>query len=526
MILSIEDARPELNVGIALPLLDYCRDHWEAAAYRRLLDRIAIPETYFRDPHNWISYRAYNRILEMVTEEAGDPDAVFKYIRSGVNGEAMGPLRVMGMPVLSIANFYRMTVLCQRSYSRLADWKVLTIKSGHACLALEYNHGFPQTRLNCDAIRGFLAGLPQWAGQPPAEVRHDECVVNGAVRCVYDIVWKEPGNMTFASFLGFLLLGGLVGGLAELFVPRQISGLLLAPIAGISCLLIGMSLTVWKHLRQVQDQNKQEAEELNRALQSIHQLNDSLHILVEKRTAELEEALASLKASRNKELMIERQAAIGVLAAGMAHELNNPLNAIALSLQGIKEDIKTGTETSELVDAAGLATRRCRRIVAELLAYSRDSEHRLADVPDIVSVAVSAFRAEQPGTLLVSLDVAPGIVPVSVDRGQLQQAIMNLLNNATEAMRGAGKIAVRVWSEGEHVMISVQDTGPGMSEEIRERVFDPFFTTKVGKGTGLGLAITWQLIQRNGGTIDVKSLEGRGSEFVISLPFSRKKEEV
>ncbi len=527
MILSIEDTKPELNVAIALPLLDYCRDHWEASAYQRLLERMAIPESYFRDPHHWISYKAYIRMLEIVTEETGDPNAVFTYVRMGVKGRAMGPLRVMGMPVFSIANFYRMTVLCQRSYSRLADWKVITIKAGHARLALEYNHGYPQTRLNCDAIRGFLAGLPQWAGQPPAEVRHDECIVNGAERCVYDVVWKEPGNMTFATLLGFLCLGCFAGGLVELFVPHHITGWLAAPFTGISCLLAGVTLAVWRNLCQVQEQNKQEAEELNRALQSIHQLNDSLHTLVEKRTAELEEALAGLKSSRAKELLIERQAAIGVLASGMAHELNNPLNAVALSLQGIREDVPVNTETHDLVDSAELATRRCRRIVSELLAYSRDSDHRLADVSDIVSTVVSAFRIEQPGGVSVSLDVAAGTIPVVVDRGQLQLALMNLLNNASEAMGGQGKIMVRVWAEGGHVWIVVKDTGPGMNEEVRKRVFDPFFTTKPqGKGTGLGLAITWQLIQRCGGTIDVKSHEGQGSEFVVSLPFSREKEKV
>ncbi len=522
MTLSLEDTKPELNVGIALPLLEYCKEHWESGAYARLLERCGIPDAYFRDSHNWISYKAYNRLLELVVEETGNPDSVFVAIREGVKGKAMGPLRVMGMPVLSIANFYRMTVLCQRSYSRLADWKVEAIRPGFACLALEYGHGYPQTKLNCDAIRGFLAGLPQWAGQPPAEVRHYECMVTGSARCVYEISWKEPGKFTVANLLGLLLMGGVAGGLVEMLVSEKVDAYLSAPMVALSCVLTGISLVMWRNLKQVRTQNVEEAAELNRALESIHQLNAGLHTLVEQRTAELAEALENLKASRDKELIVERHAAIGVLAAGMAHELNNPLNAVVLALQGIKEDAQAGSDSGELVDAANFATQRCRRIVADILAYARDTKYQLADVADIVSATVSEFRKEHPDGLSVELDVSRGSGAATCDHGQLQKAIMYLLNNAAEAMDGVGRIEVRVRAEPESIVISVKDSGPGMSEEVRKRVFDPFYTTKsAGKGTGLGLAITWQIVRQNHGTIEVKSGAGVGTVFEVSLPITR-----
>ena len=159
--------------------------------------------------------------------------------------------------------------------------------------------------------------------------------------------------------------------------------------------------------------------------------------------------------------------------------------------------------------------------MAELLAYSRDSNCRLADVADIVSSTVSTFQAEQSDTLTMDFDIASSLPPVSVDRGQIQQAVMNLLDNAAQAMGGKGRITVAVRCDKEYVVISVRDTGPGMNEETRKRIFDPFFTTKPrGKGLGLGLAITWQLVQRNGGTIDVNSRDGQGSEFMLRLPLS------
>jgi signal transduction histidine kinase len=460
--------------------------------------------------------------LEVVVEETGNPEAVFVAIREGVKGHAMGPLRVMGMPVLSIANFYRMTVLCQRSYSRLADWKVEAIKPGYACLALEYNHGYAQTKLNCDAIRGFLAGLPQWAGQPPAEVWHHECIVRGATRCVYEITWKEPGKLTVASLLGLLLVGGLAGGFVELFVSGTVELLLFAPMVALSCMLTGLSLIMWKNVKQVSSQNIQEAAELNRALESIHRLNDGLHTLVEHRTSELNDALESLKASREKELLVERHAAIGVLAAGMAHELNNPLNAVALALQGIKEDSQEGSETRELIEAADSATKRCRRIVADIMVYARETKFKPAAVTDIVRAAVALFRTEQAGALTVKLDIPEGIASATCDSGQLQRAIMYLLNNAGEAMNGTGQILVTLRSDATAIMITVKDSGPGLSDAVRNRVFDPFYTAKAdGKGGGLGLAITWQIVRQNHGTIEVRSTVGVGTEFEVSLPLSR-----
>jgi signal transduction histidine kinase len=245
---------------------------------------------------------------------------------------------------------------------------------------------------------------------------------------------------------------------------------------------------------------------------------------VEQRTSELaktnrclEETLAQLKESRIKELQVERQAAIGALAAGMAHEMNNPLHAVSVSVQGLKEDLQSSPEYGPFIANIERSTKRCRRIIGEILSFSRESKSSLANLPEIISAAVDTFKSEHPASLTLELQIPPDLPKILLDAAQIRQALVNLLMNASDAMGGQGLIRVGVEREASTVVISVTDSGPGMTGEVKSRIFDPFFTTKQ-KGMGLGLSITWQLVQKNGGAIEVESQVGLGTTFRIRMP--------
>ncbi len=494
----------------------YFRDIMGEAAVREVVSASRMNYEYLVDDRNWMSMRYFCGLLDELVKRSGKAGAAFEAGQYGARNDCMGLVGTLTAGVSTPGAAYRFWVNSASHWNRVADWAILAMGRDHCRLSMTLHPGHMNTKNNCQVIQGILTTLPRLWNLPPARVTEKHCSCSGSTSCIYDVKWTNPASDRWPLF--GLLSGGLIGVL--LFSLDKVSG-----SCGISFSGLGLAIGFAAHYRLLKNrlsrQNSEQILSLENTVRQIEQLNDGLQQKVELRTTELAKALEELKASREKEVVSARQAAVGVLAAGMAHELNNPLNAVAISLQGIREDIPEGGETYELVQSADVATRRCSRIVTELLAYSRDSNYRLADVADIVSSTVSTFQSEQSDTLSMDLDIASSLPPISVDRGQIQQAVMNLLDNAAQAMDGRGRISVTVRCDKEEVVISVRDTGPGISEETRKRIFDPFFTTKPqGKGLGLGLAITWQLVQRNGGTIDVNSWDGQGSEFLIRLPLS------
>jgi signal transduction histidine kinase len=183
----------------------------------------------------------------------------------------------------------------------------------------------------------------------------------------------------------------------------------------------------------------------------------------------------------------------------------------------MKEDLQSNPEYEPFIANIERSIKRCRRIIGEILSFSRDSKTTQAYLPEIMHSAIDTFNSEYPASLTIDLQIQQDLPKILLDSAQIGQALFNLLMNASDAMGGAGLIQVGVEREGSSAVISVRDSGPGMTEEVKNRIFDPFFTTKQ-KGMGLGLSITWQLVQKNGGTIEVESQVGHGSLFRIRLP--------
>jgi signal transduction histidine kinase len=221
----------------------------------------------------------------------------------------------------------------------------------------------------------------------------------------------------------------------------------------------------------------------------------------------------------------ERLASIGTLAAGLAHEINNPLGAIVLSAEAAT--MATQQPDREEILAASLnniqtAALRCGRIVRSVLHFARDEvSHKwpgdLADVARHVRDVTRRIAAE--AGCAVRLEIGDGLPPVVFNPTEMEQVFINLICNAIEASKRGSEVLVRIESWADSVRVVVEDHGRGMGPDELRHLFDPFYTTRQDKGgTGLGLSITYGIIHEHGGTIDVQSEVGRGTTVEIVLP--------
>jgi signal transduction histidine kinase len=222
-------------------------------------------------------------------------------------------------------------------------------------------------------------------------------------------------------------------------------------------------------------------------------------------------------------------ASIGRLAAGVAHEINNPL-AIINEKAGLAKDILVYSNTGsvnprvvELIDSVLASVERCGKITKRLLGFARhmDSAIEKVQLGNIISEVLDFLKKEaEYRNITVKINLADNIPEFQSDRGKLQQIFLNIINNAFSAMSNDGHLDVRVWCEGEgDVVATITDNGCGMSEADLGKIFEPFYSTKTKTGgTGLGLSITYGLIQELGGKIQVASLLGAGTTFTITLP--------
>jgi len=217
----------------------------------------------------------------------------------------------------------------------------------------------------------------------------------------------------------------------------------------------------------------------------------------------------------------EKMAAVGQLAGGVAHEINNPLGGILAFAQLMSRDADRSPDDQENLRLITDAAVRAKRIVESLLTFSRRPSEEKGPV-DLARVADDALFLLQSqlksGRIVLVREYRPALAVANAN--QVQQVVVNLVVNAIQAMGGAGRIVVGTGAAGPgRVSLQVADSGPGMRPEVARRAFEPFFTTKPeGQGTGLGLAICYQIAEEHGGSIRLESAPGQGATFVLELP--------
>ena len=289
-----------------------------------------------------------------------------------------------------------------------------------------------------------------------------------------------------------------------------------------------------------------------RAYQTIRELNTGLEEKVKLRTAELESTLAELKKTQGQLVQAEKMSSLGQMVAGVAHELNNPLNFIhgntkvfrnyAQDLFGLiemygrklpsdpeiaerKQDIDFDylqDDITKTIDSVLKGTVRCQKIVADLKTFSGHDEAELkeTDLKEGVESTISVVQGRFGERVTFELDIQ-AVPQLNAFGKQLNQAFLAVLSNACQALTAPGTVSVRLAQEGEEIVLRVTDTGVGIPPEHLSKIFDPFFTTRpIGEGTGLGLTTAYSVVDRHRGRIEVSSQVGAGSTFTIRLPIS------
>lgn len=256
-------------------------------------------------------------------------------------------------------------------------------------------------------------------------------------------------------------------------------------------------------------------------------------LLITRMIVAQQENVSRQQAQMNEELIqSSKMAALGKLAAGVAHEVNNPLAVIREKAGWMRdlleeEDVKASANFQEFVDAVDKIEQhveRAGKVVHRMLGFARRMEPVCNDIyiNDVLK-QTTAFLENEIRFRNIELiwELKPDLPTIQSDAAQIQQVILNLFNNAIDAIDRNGHITVatRYDQEADMVGISIRDDGPGMDKEVQRRIFDPFFTTKkVGEGTGLGLSISYSIINKLGGSIRFESEDGKGTEFIILLP--------
>ncbi len=278
-----------------------------------------------------------------------------------------------------------------------------------------------------------------------------------------------------------------------------------------------VSVTSRDELGELSEAFNHMAESLGRADRELKGWADSLEHKVEERSREIMRMEDQLHRS-------EKLASLGTLAAGVAHEINNPLTGILLYASILNSDKRLDPALIPDVERVIMETQRCAGIVKDLLEFSRESlpEKEVIAIDAILDEVVTFFH-KQPNfcNIIIRKDYGTELPQISVDPNQIREVFMNLVINAGHAMPYGGILDISTYrsTDGRYVCAALKDSGDGIPEENLSRIFDPFFTTK-SEGTGLGLSISYGIIENHGGKIEVQSTLGDGAVFIVMLPVS------
>jgi signal transduction histidine kinase len=234
--------------------------------------------------------------------------------------------------------------------------------------------------------------------------------------------------------------------------------------------------------------------------------------------------LDELKSRQEQLLQTRKMAAVGNLTSGVAHELNNPLNNISLTVETLLDDFEETDDDrkKKLLNDIFIQVQRASATVRNLLDFTRKDlpAFTAVSIQDVLQSTLNLVGNELALAKVEShLDVEDGLPPVYGNPRNLQQVFLNLFLNAMQAMPRGGTLTVRADHEGDSVRVSVRDTGVGIPEVDLEKIFEPFFTTKeAGEGTGLGLSVSYSIIEKHGGRLEVQSQPGEGTTFLVHIP--------
>lgn len=351
----------------------------------------------------------------------------------------------------------------------------------------------------------------------------------------------EPLRSYTGDVVGSIYVGALESGLRSLStsMSNQVALIALVSIVLAGVIAIPVSRVILRPIAELVRANQRVAQgdmtarvnprgqgELAVLGRTFNSMVEALQETQQKLLRAFENMAETLQETQKELLQKEKLASMGQLAAGVAHELNNPLGTILLYSNVVYKETPEKDAHREDLERVIAETNRCKSIVRNLLDFARQNQimARPTDLNDLLR-RMAQEQAPNPKfkNVRIALELDPEVPDIQADPLQLQQVFINLMENGAEAMESKGggtlTITTRLAPLGQGVRISVADQGMGISEENRAKLFNPFYTTKpVGKGTGLGLAIVYGIVKMHRGQIQVQSEEGKGTTFTITLP--------
>jgi two-component system NtrC family sensor kinase len=322
-------------------------------------------------------------------------------------------------------------------------------------------------------------------------------------------------------FAGVLLLVALTG----IALATWISDRMARPVRALAA--AARRMATGEHIEPIvvtsNDEIGQLANEFNTMTREVTLLNQTLEQKVEERTRDLEEKNAQLLATQLELCRAERLAGLGMLAAGVAHEINNPLAVIRGNAELLQSAIPEDSENREEADAIVEEAIRIERIVNNLRAFSRNGMKRVStfSLGTMLDTILNQIGHQIPlDRYRVMRDYRERDVEIDGDRDQLRQVFTNLIINGLQAMPEGGELVISTDPDlaEQRVKVTVRDNGCGIQDKDKERLFSPFFSTKA-HGTGLGLAVSYGIVRDHGGDIRFESRAGEGATFMVLLPF-------
>lgn len=360
--------------------------------------------------------------------------------------------------------------------------------------------------------------------------------LNGGVIGSLYVGMREQPNTALKKKIGFLFAGVLLAGsLFGLVVSGFIGSLLSRPIMELKKAVqrfsagersLRIEVETGDEIGELALEFKNMTVALVQREAAISELNRNLELKVQERTAELEEKNLLLMKTQSELVRAEKLAAVGELAAGVAHEINNPMAIIRGNAEVLLMELPPDHPSREEAEIIARQVGRVKRIVGNLLSFARKQPkiiRQVMIVPLLKEIVEQLKHHVSLANIRVNWELPPDGIDLDGDEEQLRQVFTNLVINAVQAMEGSGSVTIRAvaGSGNDCCRVEIEDTGNGIPPEQLKDIFTPFFTTKTS-GTGLGLSVSYGIVKEHGGTISAQSKSGAGSVFVVTLPLVRK----
>jgi two-component system NtrC family sensor kinase len=280
------------------------------------------------------------------------------------------------------------------------------------------------------------------------------------------------------------------------------------------------------------DETGQLAEAFNRMTIDLEKMTENYQELNHTLANRVREKTKELETTRDRLIQAEKLSSLGKMAAGVAHEINNPLTSILINAHLMAEELENEESVKENLKIIIDETTRCGAIVNDLLTFSRQTPpfKMPGNINNVVEKAVLLLK-NQAALLKITVetDLAEGLPEVMMDSNKIEQVFTNVIVNALDAMHGGGKLSIKTFiTEDEEnrcfPTVVFRDEGSGIPANILKKVFDPFFSTKGVKGTGLGLSVSYGIVEQHGGRMEIRSEEGKGTEVTVYLPVKQQEE--